>query len=70
MEMKRTKSEKVFNVFNICFMVLLILVTLYPLWYVLIASLSNPISVARGTVRLLPDGIELDAYRNVFTQTQ
>ena len=70
MDIKRTTGEKVFNVFNICFMVLLIIVTLYPLWYVLIASFSNPISVARGAVRLLPDNIELDAYRNVFTQTQ
>ena len=70
MVIKRTLGEKIFNVFNIVFMILLIIATLYPLWYVLIASFSNPISVARGAVRLLPDNVELDAYRTVFSQTQ
>jgi len=69
MIMKRTAGEKVFNVFNIVFMILLMVITIYPLWYVIIASFSNPISVARGAVTILPDRIELDAYRNIFGQT-
>jgi len=70
MNIKRTTGEKVFNVFNICFMILLIIITVYPLWYVIIASVSNPISVARGVVTIIPDNFELDAFRNVFSQTQ
>jgi len=69
MVIKRTKSEKIFNVFNIFLMLVLIVLTLYPLWYVMIASISNPISVARGAVTIFPDNIELDAFRNVFSQT-
>jgi len=69
MIVKRTPSEKIFNIINIIFMFLLVIVTLYPLWYVLIASFSNPLSVAQGAVVLLPDNVELDAYRNVFGQT-
>jgi len=67
---KRSLGENIFNVFNIFFMFFLMLITLYPLWYVFIASISNPISVARGVVTILPDNIELLAYRTVLTQTQ
>jgi putative aldouronate transport system permease protein len=63
-------GENVFNVFNIVFMVLLMLITIYPLWYVLVASLSNPVSVARGDVVFLPDNFETLAYQSVFAQTQ
>jgi len=69
MVIKRSLGEKIFNCVNIAFMVLLMLVTVYPLWYVLISSISNPLSVARGTVTFLPDNFELDAFRNVFNQT-
>ncbi len=38
----RSNSEKVFNVVNCTFMVLLCIVTIYPLWHVLMASFSDP----------------------------
>ena len=38
---KRTVGEKIFNAFNILFMLCLIVVCLYPLLFVLFASLSN-----------------------------
>jgi len=69
MLIKRTTGEKIFNIINIIFMILLMIITIYPLWYVVIASFSNPISVARGAVTILPDAIELDAFRNVFSDT-
>ena len=37
------RGEKIFRVINNCFMVLLMLITLYPLLYVLFASLSDPV---------------------------
>jgi len=70
MVIKRSLGEQIFNVFNILFMLFLIIITLYPLWYVFIASISNPISVARGAVTILPDNIELLAYQTVLSQTQ
>ena len=69
MVIKRTLGEKVFNVFNIIFMFFLMIITIYPLWYVFIASISNPISVARGAVTIFPDNIELLAYETVLNQT-
>lgn len=39
----RTRGEKSFAVFNYIFMTLLCIICIYPLWYVLVASLSDPI---------------------------
>lgn len=39
----RTRGEKAFAVFNYIFMTLLCIICIYPLWYVLVASLSDPV---------------------------
>ena len=43
--MKRyhTLGNRIFNLFNTIFMLLLIFVTLYPIYHVVVASLSDPI---------------------------
>ena len=59
---KRKNGEKVVD-FIINFLLLAIaLIAIYPIWYVLIASVSNPTSIAAGKVVLLPDGFNLQAY--------
>lgn len=45
--------------------VLIIAVVMYPLIYVISASFSNPLSIMRGDVWLLPKKFTLDAYKNV-----
>ena len=39
----RTRGEKSFAVFKYIFMTLLCIICIYPLWYVLVASLSDPV---------------------------
>ncbi|MGI6173567.1 MAG: carbohydrate ABC transporter permease [Christensenellales bacterium] len=39
----RTNGEKAFAVFNYTFVTILCVICLYPLWYVLVCSLSDPI---------------------------
>ncbi|TDL48241.1 carbohydrate ABC transporter permease [Paenibacillus dendritiformis] len=60
-------GERIFEVFNILFLILLCLVTLYPFVYVLFASLSEPAWVVqqRGLI-WHPSGLNLEAYRLVF----
>jgi len=59
-------GEIIFDVLNYCIMILLIIATLYPFWYVLIASLSNPTAVAqRGGLMLWVEGFTLEAYKMV-----
>lgn len=64
--MHRTKGEKIFGVFNHLVMMVVCLMTLYPLWYVTIASFSNPLSVSTGAVTIWPQGFELASFRKVF----
>ena len=46
--------------------ILLSLLILYPLWFVVIASISHPDMVATGRVLLLPKGITLDGFRYIL----
>jgi putative aldouronate transport system permease protein len=43
--MRQSTGEKVFGVFNALLLVVLCVVTIYPLWHVLMASFSDPIVV-------------------------
>lgn len=63
--MQRTRGEKCFGVLNGLIMLLVCGITLYPLWYVIIASFSSPMAVSTGKVTLLPLGFELASYRKV-----
>jgi putative aldouronate transport system permease protein len=66
--MKRSIGERIFDYGNTLLLTILSIVTLYPLIYVLFASLSDPAYVAqlRG-VMLYPKDFTLDAYKMVFT---
>ncbi|MBQ7901641.1 MAG: carbohydrate ABC transporter permease [Clostridia bacterium] len=61
---KISKGEKAFNVFNICFMVVMMFIMFYPMWHVVCASFSNPRQLSAHTGLLLwPDGYSLAAYK-------
>lgn len=63
---RRTFGSRAFDVFNVIFMLLFLLVTLYPFWYVVIVSLSDGKAVLSGQVSLWPVNITLDTYRVVL----
>lgn len=52
----------------ICFVVCLI--TIYPMWYVLIMSLSTPDEVLRGGITIWPHGFYLGSYNIVLSDPQ
>lgn len=67
MLIKKKPADRVFDVINIVIMLLLILITLYPFLYIIIASLSNSDDLIRHTGLLLyPLGLNLNAYKMVF----
>ena len=43
-----------------------VVITIYPLWYVLIASVSDPNLVYAGRVLLMPKGFTLEAYEALW----
>lgn len=62
-------GRKVFNFFNIAFMLFLILITAYPFYYVVIASFSDPVKLsAHSGILLAPlKPYEFGAYEAVFS---
>ncbi len=63
---RMTIGEKIFTVFNYIFMVLLVFVTIYPVYYVLIASLSSGNAVSMGKVIFTVKDFTFEAYRQIF----
>ena len=59
-------ADRVFYGVNGLLGALFILVTLYPLIFVVSASFSAGEALMRGEVWLLPKGVNLDAYRTIF----
>ncbi len=68
--MKLSPSDKLFTVFIYTFVVLMFLITLYPLVYVLSASFSDPDAVASGEMLLWPVGFNTDGYEMVMQNSQ
>lgn len=65
---KKSLGSKIFDVFNCIFMLGIILVTVYPIYYVFVCSVSDSSSLigARG-LKLVPSGFNINAYKAVFS---
>lgn len=63
-KIKKSAGEKAFTVFNYIFMSALIFITVYPIWYVFVASFSDS-NALTGNMNLLfvPIDFTLDAYK-------
>ena len=59
-------GDKIYFFFAYLLIGLVLLATLYPLYFVLIASFSDPYAVAAGDVILWPKDISLAAYERIF----
>lgn len=59
-------GDKVFDLVNTLLLTAVFLVVFYPLYYILIASFSNPQMVLTGEISFYPKGFQLDSYRQVF----
>ena len=64
--MRKSSSDIIFDSVNTFLMLLVIIVMLYPLYFVVIAAISEPYEVATGSVMLWPKGLTMEAYANVF----
>lgn len=64
---KRTPGSMLFDGVNILLLVLLTVLFLYPMWYVLVGSFSDPFSLfVNKDILLLPKGFSLKGYEQVF----
>lgn len=67
---KRSASDARLNFIFKTIAILMIIAVLYPLWFVIIASFSNPADIANGEVWLLPKRLDLSGYQELFKQKQ
>jgi putative aldouronate transport system permease protein len=60
------RGDRIFDAVNISLLTGVLVIVLYPLVFVLSASISDPLLVMQGQVWLWPKGLNLDAYARVF----
>ena len=62
-----TKVDRIFNVVVYVLIALLLLMFIYPLWFVLMASFSDPQYVNAGALLIYPRGFTTMGYKMVFS---
>lgn len=62
----RSKSDRMFDLVNYFILGIVFLIVLYPLWFVLIASVSNPALANSGQVILWPKGFTIEGYKKIL----
>ena len=55
-----------FNIFLYALCILILIIIAYPLYFIIIASFSNPSEVANGNVWFWPSQFTLDGYKELF----
>lgn len=66
MRVKVSKGYHAFRIFNTVFMILIIIVTLYPFIYLVSQSLSSDTAVSAGKVTFFPVGFTLGTYQYIL----
>lgn len=64
---KNSKEDRIFDIVNHVLLGIVLLIVLYPLIFVTVASISDPAAVAKGEVWLLPKDINFVGYQKVFS---
>ena len=66
MKIKKNMGDHAFNAITYIVMTFVLVVTLYPFWYVVVGSVSSMAHLIKNGFVLWPDGLHLDAYEQVF----
>ena len=60
---RKIGQDKIFNLVLYFICGIIILLVLYPMYFIVIASFSDPTAVANGEIFFLPKGLNLKAYK-------
>lgn len=58
----RTRGDIAFDVFNVIFMAVICLIIFYPMWYVVVASVTDPKVVNTGKLLFYPEAFYVEGY--------
>ena len=59
-------NDKIFDTIVFVLMFIILLICLYPLYFIIIASISDPNLVSAGKVLFFPRGVTFDGYERIF----
>ena len=63
---KESRQDRIFNAVILVIATIILVMILYPLYFVVIASFSDPDMVAAGDVILIPKGITFEGYKYIL----
>ena len=61
-----TRADRVFDIMNYVILTVCFLLVAYPLYFIVIASISDPVDVNAGKVIFYPVKATLDGYRRIL----
>ena len=67
---RETRKDRIFNAVNLLFWIVVLFIVLYPLWLILIASVSDPDAVLQAKVLIWPVDFSLMGYEAVFQNSE
>jgi len=67
--MKRTRGDVIFDTVNYSLASVFFLLILYPLYFIIIASISNPDFVNTGAITFWPRGVTLEGYERTLRES-
>ena len=67
---RETGKDRVFNAINLIFWIIVLFIVLYPLWLIIISSVSDPDAVRRAEVLIWPVDFSLMGYEAVFQHSE
>lgn len=65
-KVKMSGADKVFTIINAIIMLVICIVIVYPLYYVVIASITDPVVVNSGRPLFYPEKLYLDGYKTTL----
>lgn len=70
MKIKEKRQDRTIDIIFTIILILIAIIALYPLWFVLIASFSNPTEIAAGNVIFWPKDVSLDGYKEMLNHPE
>lgn len=67
-KIKKYSQDTFINILFYIIAVIMMIAILYPLWFVIIASISNPYDVANGRLWLFPQQVNIRGYKELLAQ--
>lgn len=69
-KIKRSRENLIFDIVTTVILCIIFVIVAYPLYFVIIASISDPYAVLNGEVLLFPKKLTFDSYKRIFEDSQ